>query len=99
MYAVIFGIGVWQRGGIRSIFCAYSRDFLLLQSPMEPGTGWGVQGGLCVETLLSVRLKKKRIREIYVYVNWSKGRPLCCVLTDNYINILSHRLLYNNIYG
>jgi hypothetical protein len=29
-------------GGIRSIFCVCSRGFLLLHSPMEPTTGWGV---------------------------------------------------------
>jgi len=42
---------------------------------MEPATGWGVQGGLCVDTLRSVRVKKEK-REIYDFVNWSKGRPL-----------------------
>jgi len=68
-------MGGWQRGGIRSVFCVYSRGFLLLHSPMEPATGWGVHGGLCVDALRSVRVKKKRIREIYDYVNWSKGRP------------------------
>jgi hypothetical protein len=31
---------------------------------MEPATGWGVNGGLCVDTLCSVRGKKKRIREM-----------------------------------
>jgi len=43
---------------------------------MEPATDWGVHGGLCVDTLRSVRVKKKRITEIYDYVNWSKGHPL-----------------------
>jgi hypothetical protein len=61
---------------IRSIFCVYSRGFLLLHSPMEPATGRGVHGGHCVNMLHSVRVKKKGIREIYDYVNWSKGRPL-----------------------
>jgi hypothetical protein len=41
------GIGGWQSGGIRSIFCVYSRGFPLMHSPMEPATGLGVQGGLC----------------------------------------------------
>jgi hypothetical protein len=55
-------------GGIGHICCVYSRGFLLLHSPMEPTTGWGVHGGLCVDTLRSVRVKKKRIREIGVRV-------------------------------
>ena len=60
-----------REGGIRSVFCVYSRGFLLLHSAMEPATGWGVHEGLSVDTLRSVRVKKKRIREIYDYVNWN----------------------------
>ena len=48
-------MGGREGGGIRSIFCVYNRGFLLLHSPMEPATGWGVQGGLFVDTLRSVR--------------------------------------------
>ena len=62
--------------GIRSVICVYSHGFLLSHSPMEPATGWGVHGGLCVDTVCSVRVKKKRIRENCDYVNWSEGRPL-----------------------
>ena len=36
----------------------------------------GVYMGVCVVAPPSVRVKKKRIREIYDYVNWGKGRPL-----------------------
>ena len=46
-----------EGGGIRSILCVYNRGFLLLHRPMEPATGWGVHGGLCVDTLCSVRVK------------------------------------------
>ena len=46
-------------GGIRYILCVYSRGFLLLHSPMEPATAGGVHGGLCVDTLHSVRVKKR----------------------------------------
>jgi len=46
---------VAEGGEFRSIFCVYSRGFLLLYSPMEPATGWGVHGGLCVDTLCYVR--------------------------------------------
>ena len=43
-----------------SVSIVVAFGFLLLYSPMEPATGWGVHGGLCVDMLSSVRVKKKR---------------------------------------
>ena len=55
---------MWQRGEvISSIFCVYSRGFLLLHCPMELATGWSVHGGLCVDTLCSVRVKRKELEK------------------------------------
>ena len=73
-------------GSIRYIFHVYSRGFLLLHRPMDPATGWGVHWVLCADMLCSVRVKKKRIRESYDYVNWSKGRLLSLwVVTSTYM--------------
>ena len=36
-------MGGSERGrGLRYIFCVYSRGFVLVHSPMDPATGWGV---------------------------------------------------------
>jgi len=43
---------VAERGGLDIFFCVYSRGFLLLHSPMDPATGWGIHGSLCVDMLI-----------------------------------------------
>ena len=55
-----------REGGIRYNFCVYSRGFLLLHRPMDPATGGGVHGGLCVDTLPSVRVKRKELQKAMI---------------------------------